>query len=158
VGNNAFKNFYESCDGSGPSSVSAALRRDKPRPSPPLGGRGSGTTPLGFSTFRVVYQEDIVARIPHLPKISDPYRHVGTEVFISADCVRATGGQEIIAPGWARLLWSDVIGIYRAWRSRGTVAFMDEALADHHISNYVGSLGGGNCVTATIQPSGTNDL
>ena len=68
---------------------------------------------LGAQTFRVVYEEDIVPRVPHLPDFTDPYRHVGTEAFIPAfGC-----GDVIFNPSWLRLLASDGCGLYRAWHA-----------------------------------------
>jgi predicted lipase len=86
---------------------------------------------LGASTFRVVYQEDIVPRVPHLPRWHDPYRHVGTEAFISA--LDAT--ELWFDPPLLRLLVSDAWGIYRAFllsKFRGAL----DPIMDHHISNY----------------------
>jgi hypothetical protein len=112
VGNAAFKKFYE-CNG--------------------LPGSG-----LGARTFRLVYQEDIVPRVPHLdPRPAtwcDPYRHAGTEVFVSSfDCGLTFN------PSWWRLLLSDVWGIYRAFlvsKFRGA----SEPLIDHHVNNYVAAV------------------
>ena len=87
---------------------------------------------LSQSTFRVVHEEDIVARLPHLPYFTDPYRHAGTEVLISS-----VTGQAVIAPTMAALLWSDVVGLWRAWRAGGLPALLDNCLADHHVNNYV---------------------
>ena len=91
---------------------------------------------LGASTFRVVYQEDIVARIPHLPAFHDPYQHVGTEVFLPAFGF----GDIIFNPSWLRLLISDACGLYRAWRAGSVPALLDDVLADHHINNYQNAL------------------
>jgi len=100
---------------------------------------------LGDITYRVVYQEDIVARIPHLPSFRDPYRHVGTEVFISS--VSPTNSVDDLwfnPPVW-RLLISDAWGVYRAWCISRFDAALDPA-QDHHIGNYTGTL-------AAIHPS-----
>jgi len=86
---------------------------------------------LGAKTFRVVYEEDIVARIPHLPRMFDPYRHVGQEIFLPTD------GKIIENPSVARLLASDARGAWRAFRTRGVLGLLDDALADHHVHNYV---------------------
>lgn len=87
---------------------------------------------LGAATFRVVHEEDIVARLPHLPWLTDPYRHAGVEVLISS-----VTGQAVIAPSVATLLWSDAVGLYRAYRAGGVPALLDNCLADHHVHNYV---------------------
>jgi len=87
---------------------------------------------LGQATFRVVHEEDIVARIPHLPRFTDPYRHAATEVLISS-----VTGQAVIAPSVGALLWSDAVGLWRAWRAGGVPALLDNCLADHHVSHYV---------------------
>jgi len=87
---------------------------------------------LGPVTFRVVHEEDIVARIPHLPMFTDPYRHVCTEVLISS-----VTGQAVIGPTVAALLWSDAWGLYRAWRAGGVPALLDNCLDDHHVRHYV---------------------
>ena len=88
---------------------------------------------LGAQTFRVVYEEDIVARIPHLPTFTDPYRHVGVEVFLPAF---GFFGDLIFNPSWLRLLASDVCGLYRAWCAGHVPALLTDVLADHHIQNY----------------------
>lgn len=90
---------------------------------------------LGASTFRVVYQEDIVARIPHLPYFHDPYRHVGQEVFISS----IDSGELWFDPPLWRLLISDAWGIYRAFiisKFRGAL----DPVIDHNINNYIAAL------------------
>ena len=89
---------------------------------------------LGDKTFRVVYEEDIVARIPHLPDWGDLYRHVGTEIFQPA----TTGGR-VVNPSLWFLLKSDLWGIYRAFIIKH-FAGAAEPMDDHHISNYVAAL------------------
>ena len=87
---------------------------------------------LGAQTFCVVYEEDIVPRIPHLPAFTDPYRRVATEVFLPAFGF----GDMIFNPSVPRLLMSDAWGLYRAWRAGNVPALLDDVLADHHIGNY----------------------
>jgi pimeloyl-ACP methyl ester carboxylesterase len=87
---------------------------------------------LGAQTFRVVFEEDCIARIPHLPHFTDPYRHAATEVLISS-----VTRQAVIAPTVAALLWSDAWGLWRAYRAGNVPALLDDALADHHVNNYV---------------------
>lgn len=88
---------------------------------------------LGDSTFRVVYQEDIVARVPHLPTWHDPYRHVGTEIFLSAF------GELVVAPSLWHLLVSDAWGIYRAFIISKFTGALDP-LNDHRVLNYTQTL------------------
>jgi Lipase (class 3) len=94
---------------------------------------------LAERTFRLVYQEDIVPRVPHLPKLHDPYRHCGQEVFISSTTpVRAVDDLWFNPPLW-RLLISDAWGIYRAWlvsKFRGAL----DPIQDHFIINYTRAL------------------
>ena len=90
---------------------------------------------LGDKTFRVVYEEDIVARVPHLPAWHDPYRHAGTEVFLPAFGV----GKLVIDPSIWFLLASDAWGIYRAFMVSKFAGALDPIL-DHHIDNYVRGL------------------
>lgn len=90
---------------------------------------------LGDKTFRVVYQEDIVARVPHLPAWHDPYRHVGNEAFISS----LDAGEVWFNPPLWRLLISDAWGIYRAFiisKFRGAL----DPVIDHNVSNYIVAL------------------
>jgi predicted lipase len=89
---------------------------------------------LGQCTFRVVYQEDIVPRVPHLPAWHDPYRHVGTEVFISS-----VAGDLWFNPPLLRLLASDIWGIYRAFIVSKFAGALDPIL-DHHVNNYITAL------------------
>jgi len=90
---------------------------------------------LGNRTFRVVYEEDIVARVPHLPAWHDPYRHVGTEVFLPA----ISGEAPLIDPSIWSLLASDVWGIYRAFCISKFAGAIDP-IQDHHINNYTSAL------------------
>ena len=94
---------------------------------------------LGDKTFRMVFQEDIVARVPHLPAWHDPYRHVGTEVFIPSDVAIRSSDDFLINPSLWRMLLSDAWGIYRAYivsKFRGAL----DPMLDHHINNYLSAL------------------
>lgn len=91
---------------------------------------------LGLKTWRFVYQEDIVPRVPHLPSWHDLYRHAGTEVFVPSETI---AGQFWFNPPWWRLLISDAWGIYKAWLCSKFKAALDLAY-DHHVSNYVSVL------------------
>ncbi|MDR3427841.1 lipase family protein [Silvimonas sp.] len=98
---------------------------------------------LGYRTFRLVFQEDIVPRIPHLPAWHDPYRHVGIEVFIPSIAIPHsaqvdTGDLWINPPFW-RLLISDLWGIYRAFIVSKFAAALDP-IVDHHVNNYIAAL------------------
>lgn len=88
---------------------------------------------LGDRTFRVVHEEDIVARVPHLPQFTDPYRHAGTEVLLSSF------GEVIVGPSLWQLLKSDVAGLVRAFAVSKLAGFY-EAFSDHKIANYVNGL------------------
>lgn len=85
---------------------------------------------LGTSTFRVVYQEDIVPRLPHLPSWRDLYRHVGTEIFLSS-----LPGGLIVNPPLSRLLLSDAWGIYRAFCISKFAGALNP-INDHYMTNY----------------------
>jgi len=96
---------------------------------------------LGNVTFRLVYQEDIVPRLPHLPSVRDPYRHCGREVFISSTTpVRQVADLWINPPVW-RLLISDAWGIYRAFTISKFAGALDP-IRDHFIINYTRALEG----------------
>jgi len=96
---------------------------------------GPAGSTLGDRTFRVVYEEDIIARVPHLPSLSDPYRHVGTEVFLPSFGV----GELVINPSLWYLLASDAWGTYRAWLISKFAGALDPIM-DHHVNNYVRAL------------------
>ena len=78
-------------------------------------------------TFRVVNQNDIVPRTPGLLL---GYRHCGTELFLPAEL--GTGGTSWqLNPGlWLRA-WSDLLGLYRAWRER-----RDVLVSEHFLPSY----------------------
>lgn len=88
---------------------------------------------LGDRTYRLVYREDIVPRVPLLPAWSDPYRHAAGEVFLSAL------GDIETNPSLTRVLTSDVVGLYRVYRASRLTGTLDPVL-DHHIENYLESL------------------
>jgi hypothetical protein len=92
-------------------------------------------------TFRVVYADDIVPRVPWL---LGSYRHAGQEVFyLSAGCCcrnsengaaehRRPTGQYLVNPSIVDKLLYDARNAVRELR-RGKVALLD----DHHIDNYL---------------------
>lgn len=88
---------------------------------------------LGRSTFRVVHEEDIVPRVPHLPAFHDPYRHAGVEVFLSS-----FGGM-LVNPPLLTLLASDAWGAYRAFLVSTFEAALDP-IYDHYLGNYTADL------------------
>ena len=96
---------------------------------------------LGDRTFRLVYQEDIVPRVPHLPGLIDPYRHCGQEVFISSTTACRTVDDLWFNPPIWRLLVSDAWGIYRAWQISKFAGALDP-IQDHFIVNYTRALEG----------------
>lgn len=95
---------------------------------------------LGPRTFRLVFQEDIVARMPLFPPpaichLHVPYWHCGQEIFLP------NGGGYIPSPTLLQLGLSDFIGLYRAYRLRGIIGAIDDPLADHAVAkNYVAAL------------------
>jgi hypothetical protein len=95
---------------------------------------------LGSRTFRIVYEEDAVARVPLYPPpiichLHSPYWHCGEEVFLPV-----TGGC-ILGPSLRQLLISDVLGLYSAYRRQGVLGLIDDPLADHAVAkNYLGRL------------------
>ena len=88
---------------------------------------------LGDRTYRLVFQEDLVARVPFLPAWHDPYRHVTGEIFLSSF------GDVETNPSLTRLLVSDLWGLYRAYRTSKLAGALDPLL-DHHIDKYLESL------------------
>ena len=54
------------------------------------------------------------------------------EVLISS-----VTGLAVVDPSISALLWSDAVGLYRAYRAGGVPALLDNCLADHHVANYV---------------------
>jgi hypothetical protein len=100
---------------------------------------------LGSRTFRVVNQNDIVARVPG---VLYGYRHHAQFVLIGAS------GQIQIAPSLAALLVSDALGLWAPLRRLGTVKLASwqwvyeaaeavEVLGrDHFIGQYEAALAG----------------
>ena len=84
---------------------------------------------LGDRLQRVVYDNDIVARVPHFPSLTDPYRHAGVEVLLPEN------HRPVLNPTPARRLWLEARSAWRALVVRHTGIFKD-ALDDHHIRNY----------------------
>jgi hypothetical protein len=78
---------------------------------------------LGEATMRWVIEEDIV---PRLPAWIAGYRHVGTEVFVSA-----FGGVEVNPPLWRKAA-SDLWGTFWGYK-QGRI----EQAVDHPVSKYV---------------------
>lgn len=111
VGNAAFKALYEAT---------------------PIGQQET----LGSQTYRIVYQEDVVPRVPHVPAWHDLYRHAGTEIFVSS-----YDSSLWIDPPWWRLLISDAWGIWRAWCIRKWMSAL-EPLHDHQIFLYQHAMAG----------------
>lgn len=88
-------------------------------------------------TFRAVFHEDLVARIPLFPPpalfhLLAPYWHCGQEIFLPV-----TGGYDT-SPSLSQLLRSDVRGLWEAFRQRGLIGALEDPIEDHAISqNYV---------------------
>jgi hypothetical protein len=79
-------------------------------------------------TFRVVNQNDIVPRTPGLLL---GYRHGGTELFLPAELDGGSGTGWQLNPGPWRRAWSDLLGLYGAWRHR-----RDVLVTEHFLSAY----------------------
>lgn len=82
-------------------------------------------------TFRLVYEADIV---PRLPGVLMGYRHCGTEIFLPA-----FGSNLKVNPSLLTKLASDAVGAWRAWKANNVLGF-DNAIRDHAISNYINRL------------------
>jgi hypothetical protein len=79
-------------------------------------------------TFRVVNQNDVVPRTPGLLL---GYRHGGIELFLPAGLDGSIGSGWKLNPGpWLRA-WSDLLGLYGAWRHRREVL-----VSEHFLSAY----------------------
>jgi len=86
---------------------------------------------LGDRYQRVVYENDLVARIPHLPSLFDWYCHAGDEVLLK-ECSYGA----VLNPSFRQLLWLELASAWRAlFLKRGEI--LENALEDHHIHNYV---------------------
>lgn len=92
---------------------------------------------LGDRTYRLVYQEDIVPRVPNLPAWNDFYRHVGSEVFLPS-LVSSSIDPWVNPPLW-RLLISDAWGLYRAFIVSKFAGALDP-INDHFMKNYIAAL------------------
>ena len=73
-------------------------------------------------TWRVVNENDIVAR---LPGALLGYRHCGNEIFLPVE-----GGYWVNPPAWRRG-WSNLLGFLSAWRHGG-----DVLITEHHLLDY----------------------
>ena len=78
---------------------------------------------LGAVTWRVVHEEDIVAR---MPSWCCGWRHVGQEVYLPSV------GRPMANPGAWRKVWPDLVGLVRQWRAGPA-----ELVRDHPIARYV---------------------
>jgi hypothetical protein len=98
---------------------------------------------LGAQTWRVVFQNDIIARVP---AFWHSYRHAGQFVLIDA------GNRLQLNPTLTSLLVSDALGLFGPWRNSIKIGLakwqtiydlveMAEILGkDHFIQNYVAAL------------------
>jgi hypothetical protein len=119
VGNAAFAKCY--------NGLKSEIRNPKSETNP-KGEIGNGETgTLGERTWRVVFEEDGVCRVPGWLM---GYRHVGQEVFIPT-----LGGMRMNPRLWFKVL-SDLAGWMRHW-SQGSVA----PVADHPVGRYVEAVG-----------------
>lgn len=106
---------------------------------------------LGSRTFRAVFHEDLVARIPLYPPpaifhLLSPYWHCGQEIFLPS-----TGGYDT-SPSLKQLLASDVRGLYHALKMRGLPGLIEDPIEDHAVAqNYVAAF-------TALQPSTTCHL
>ena len=87
---------------------------------------------LGERTYRTINEEDIV---PRLPGLLCGYRHVGNEIFFNA-----FGGM-LINPSFGSKAFSDVEGLWNAWRAKRCVGAALDLLTDHRIEAYASRLG-----------------
>jgi len=102
-------------------------------------------------TIRIVFEEDIVARIPLYPpplicNLHAPYWHCGQEIFLPVN------GGFVPSPSLLQLAISDVTGLYRAWRLRGIPGLVEDPFDDHAVAkNYVDRL-------EQLQPATTQEV
>jgi pimeloyl-ACP methyl ester carboxylesterase len=92
---------------------------------------------LGSRTFRAVFHEDAVARLPLYPPpailhLLAPYWHCGQEIFLPV------GGGYDTSPSLRQLLESDAHGLYHALKVRGLLGLVEDPIDDHAVAkNYV---------------------
>lgn len=117
--------------------VRAVYTFGQPRVGDAQWARGYGAT-MGSRTFRLVYEEDIVPRIPWLG-----YKHCGQFALLPSwpsRLSRETCPLVLNPPLW-KTVWSDLIGLYRAFRARhSAILMLEELLEDHHIDKYIARL------------------
>jgi hypothetical protein len=97
---------------------------------------------LGPRTFRLVNQNDLV---PRLPGWLLGYRHAGQLELISA------GGALVENPPLLRVLLSDLLGLYAAYRAREIVL-----LTEHFMDRYLAALDHAESAPPDLVPAAAN--
>jgi hypothetical protein len=94
---------------------------------------------LGDRTFRVVAQYDVVPHLP-LPTWLLPYRHVGTEVYLTEPAweARLSFPSVEIGRSTAQMVLEDGLSIFKAWLvARGSIAALPrQVIQMHAIARY----------------------
>ena len=86
---------------------------------------------LGDRYQRVVFENDLVARVPRIPSVFDPYCHAGQEILLEEWRYGAVHN-----PSFTRRMGLELSAAWRALFLKRETILMD-ALDDHHLDNYI---------------------